>query len=137
MGAASSLATLGLNMALAREAEKKKAKAAGRDRDRQIQAIRARDAEAEREAAADLKRRLASSRARAGAAGLRSSGSVNAVLRGLTEESRAAQAARRRASDLRIDGLERKAGGRSLLDLSADFTRRGLSSRGTRSLLDL
>lgn len=134
MGAASSLATLGLNFALARQAEKAKAKATDRDRDRQIAGIKRRDAEAQRQADADLKRRLASSRARAGAAGLTSSGSAGAVLRGLTEESKAIQAARQRESALRIDGLRQSSGG-GLLDFSASFARRGLSRGGSRSLL--
>jgi hypothetical protein len=94
MGAFSSLATLGLNLALQRQAQRAEDRKLEKDRDRQLGDIAARDAEASRLQDLTLRRRLAEERARAGASGVGGTGgSADAILRGLEEEGRAVQAA--------------------------------------------
>ena len=89
MGALNSLATLGLNLALSQRAQANESKELRQERDRQIQAIRLRDAEDGRQQEQALRRRLAEERARAGGAGVGSSGgSADAILAGLVQESR-------------------------------------------------
>lgn len=146
MGALSSLATVGLNFALAERSARRQSRAAGADRDRQIAEIQTRDAEARREEEARLRRTLASQRARAGAAGVGGSGgSSEAVLRGLIEESEAGLAAREGLSAQRIGGIRSSASAasrRNLLDLVNGATRSSVRSLGRSvgrrgSLLDL
>ena len=107
MGALNSLATLGLNLALSQRAQANESKELRQERDRQIQAIRLRDAEDGRQQEQALRRRLAEERARAGGAGVGSSGgSADAILAGLVAgEPPAQDQARRRESDLRIDDI--------------------------------
>ena len=130
MGALSSLATVGLNAALAQQAAKREAGTINTDRDRQIQAIQRRDREAKREAAERLRRQLAAQRARAGAAGVAGTGSsAEAVLRGLVEETEADHEARTAASGTQIANLRqdaRTARRRNLLDRAGGATRAGL-----------
>jgi hypothetical protein len=103
MGAYSSLATMGLNLALSRQAQRQEDKQLERDRDRQVRDILARDAEARRQQDQSLRRRLAEERARAGAAGTGGTGgSADAILRGLEEESRAVRAAQEDSAESRI-----------------------------------
>jgi hypothetical protein len=145
MGALNSLATVGLNLALAQQSARRTARDIDNERDRQIQALRQRDEEEQRRQQEALRRRLATQRARAGAAGVASSGgSSDAVLRGLTEEAQAAQSARDQASAERIQDL-RRAASRSrrndLLDVVGSATSSSLGllgggSRSRRSLLD-
>jgi hypothetical protein len=142
MGALSSLATLGLNVALGQQADRRERRAIRQERDRQVETIRARDAEEERERQARLREAVARERARLAAAGLRGpAGSAEAVLRGLTEESELARRASRTESDRRVDEITRQARDRrrrSLLDLGGTLTRSAFGSRGTGgSLLDL
>lgn len=143
MGALSSLATLGLNAALATQADRRRTRQITSDRDRQLADIRARDADARRERDEALRRLLARERARAGAAGvLDVGGSADAILRGLTEESALAQQARDRQSAQRMAEITRGARDarrRSLLDTTDGVLRAGLGGRSTplRSLLDL
>jgi hypothetical protein len=146
MGALSSLATVGLNLALAQQSAKRTARDIDSERDRQIRALRQRDEEEQRRQQEALRRRLATQRARAGAAGVGSSGgSSEAVLRGLTEEAEATQSANDQASAQRIQDLRRTASRsrrNSLLDLVGGATRSSLgllggSTRSRRSLLDL
>jgi hypothetical protein len=121
MGALSSLATVGLNLALAQQASKQEARSIKGERDRQIQAIRQRDEEERREQQDLLRRRLAAQRARAGAAGVGGSGSAGAVLRGLIEEANADEQFRTMASSRQIADIRRDAGRRrrgNLLDLA-------------------
>jgi hypothetical protein len=146
MGALSSLATVGLNFALAQRSATRQASSINADRDRQIAEIQARDAEERRDEEAALRRRLASQRARAGAAGVGGrDGSSEAVLRGLVDETEAALGAQEQQSALRIGDIRRSASDarrRNLLDLVGGVSRSGLrtlsssSSRRT-SLLDL
>lgn len=146
MGALTSLATVGLNAALARQAARRQSRQIDAERDREIEAIRARDQEERREQRELLRRRLAAQRARAAAAGVGGlGGSSQAVLRGLVEEAEAEARAREAQSGRRIDDLRRSARlsrRRNLLDLVGDTSRSSLSllssgARRGRSLLDL
>jgi hypothetical protein len=144
MGALNSLATLGLNLALSQRAQANEAKQLRKERDRQIQAIRLRDTEDGRQRQLALRRRLAEERARAGGAGVGSSGgSADAVLAGLVEESRLQDQARQRESDLRVQDIRSTFEGRrqrSLLDFAGRSvtlgSRLASPSRTGRSLLD-
>jgi hypothetical protein len=144
MGALNSLATLGLNLALTRKAQQAQSKELRAERDRQVREIQARDAEERRQQEAALKRRLAEERARAGAAGVGGSGgSADAVLRGLSEESRALMAAQAQDSSRRIDAIRDAYEQRrrhNLLDFAGRWLSLGSSqlggSRSRRSLLD-
>lgn len=144
MGALSSLATVGLNLALAQQAAGRQSDETKGERNRQIQAIRQRDEEQRRQQEEALRRRLASQRARAGAAGVGGGGSADAVLRGLVEEADATEQARTAASNRQISDIRRSAGRsrrNNLLDLaggagSSAFSLFGRRS-GLNSLLDL
>ena len=144
MGALNSLAGLGLNLALQQQAQAGEEKWLRQERDRQLQAIRLRDTEDRRQQEQALRRRLAEERARAGGAGVGSSGgAADAVLGGLVEESRQLDAALRRESALRAQHIRADFAGRrrrSLLDFAGRSlslgSRYGASSRSGRSLLD-
>ena len=144
MGALNSLATLGLNLALGQRAQQAESKELRQERDRQLQAVALRDAQDQRQQEQSLRRRLAEERARAGGAGVGSSGgSADAILAGLVQESRLQQQARQRESGLRIDDIRDSFEGRRKRSL-LDFAGRSLtlgnramgSSRSGRSLLD-
>ena len=144
MGALSSLATLGLNLALSQQAQRAQAKELRQDRDLQIREIQLRDAEDRRQQEVALRRRLAEERARAGAAGVGSTGgSADAILRGLVEESRLLDGARRRETAQRLAGIRDSHDGRRRRNLLA-FADRTLSlgarfaggGQRSRSLLD-
>jgi hypothetical protein len=146
MGALSSLATVGLNAALAQQSARRTSRDINSERDRQIQALRQSEEEEQRRRQEDLRRRLSTQRARAGAAGVATSGgSSDAVLRGLTVEAEAAQSASDQASAQRIQDLRRGASRsrrNSLLDLVGSATGSSLgllggSTRSRRSLLDI
>ena len=143
MGALSNLATVGLNFALAQQAARQDSGDINRERDRQIREIQARNEEHRRRQQETLRRRLAAQRARAGAAGVGGGGSAQAVLRGLTEEAEADQAAEDDAAARRIADLRRRASQareRNLLELVGGVTRNTLGLLGggssRRSLLD-
>ena len=132
MGALSSLATVGLNLALAQQASQQESRAVKAERDRQIAAIRQRDEEQRREQEDLLRRRLAAQRARAGAAGVGGSGSAGAVLRGLVEEAQAEEQFRTATSSRQIADIRRDASRQrrnNLLDLA------GGAGTGAASLL--
>ena len=145
MGALTSLATVGLNLALAQQAASRQSRAIGADRDRQIEAIQQRDEEALREQRERLRRQLATQRARAAAAGVGSGGSSDAVLRGLIEEAEAGATARSLQSGQRNEDIRRHARTsrqRNLLELVGGATQSnarllGTGSRRGTSLLDL
>jgi hypothetical protein len=145
MGALSSLATVGLNLALAQQASNQQSRSVKAERDRQIEAIRQRDEEQRREQEDLLRRRLAAQRARAGAAGVGGSGSAGAVLRGLVEEADAEEQFRAAASNRQIADIRRDASRQrrnNLLDLaggagSSAASLLGRSSGRLFSLLDL
>jgi hypothetical protein len=144
MGALNSLATLGLNLALNQQAQTAESRELRQERDRQIAAIQQGDAEDRRQQEQALRRRLAEERARAGAAGVGSSGgAADAVLAGLVQESRLQDEARRRESALRVDDIRTSFEGRrrrSLLDFAGRSVALGSrfagSTRSGRSLLD-
>ena len=143
MGALNSLATLGLNLALGQRAQQAESKELRQERDRQLQAVALRDAQDQRQQEQSLRRRLAEERARAGGAGVGSSGgSADAIVAGLVEESRALDAERRQQSRLRIDDIKHgydARNRRSLLDFagrSVSLGNRMAGGRGGRSLLD-
>jgi hypothetical protein len=134
MGALSSLATMGLNMALSSQAQKSQDKQLSGQRDQQIRQIQLQSAEDRRKSDAALKRRLAEERARAGAAGVGGSGgSADAVLRGLEEESSALQASRDAENAQRIAAIRDTFGERRKRNL-LDFGSQWLNA-GTRNLL--
>lgn len=143
MGALSSLATVGLNLALADQAQRRQSRTINAERDRRVDDIERRSAEEQRRSDERLRRQLASQRARAGAAGVGGSASANAILRGLVEEADATDQARRQEASQSIETLNRnarRARRNNLLDLAGSSTRQGLSllNSGTgRSLLDL
>ena len=103
MGGLSSLASVGLNLALGQEAMRREGKEAKAERDRQIAAITRSSSEDDRQQASALRRRLASERARAGAAGAATTGgSIDAILRGLEREAEFDARARRDATAARV-----------------------------------
>ena len=127
MGALNSLATLGLNLALGQQAQQAQGKELRQERDSQLRAIRLRDAEERRQQETALRRRLAEERARAGAAWVGSSGgSADAILRGLVEESRLLDAARRQETAQRVDEIRTAYDGRRRRNL-LDFADRTLT----------
>lgn len=143
MGALSSLASVGLNLALADQAQKRQSRTINADRDRRVGEIEQRNTEEQRRAAERLRRQLASQRARAGAAGVGDSASSNAILRGLVEEASAVDRVRQQEAAQSIDTLNRNAQTarrNNLLDFAGTSARQGLSliRPGSRtSLLDL
>ncbi|MFO1039691.1 MAG: hypothetical protein U1E45_22835 [Geminicoccaceae bacterium] len=142
MGAIGSLATIGLNMALARKAQRSDDSNLKDERDLKVRDILARDAEARRQQEQTLRRRLAEERARAGASGVGGTGgSADAVLKGLVEESRAESAASATATANDLEAINRAFENRrkqNLLDYNARWLNvgRSLSAKGLRSLLD-
>jgi hypothetical protein len=136
MGALSSLATLGLNLALAQQASKQQSGSVKAERDRQIAAIRQRDEQQQREQADLLRRRLAAQRARAGASGVGGSGSAGAVLRGLMEEATTENRARAATSNRQIAEIRRSASQQrrsNLLDLAGGVGTSAASLAGSGS----
>jgi hypothetical protein len=140
MGALSSLATTGLNLALSQQAASGQARDIRQERDQQIQEIQARNREENRKRRAELRRRLAAERARAGAAGVATpGGSSDAVLRGLVQETDQAQRAagnsvRRQITELR--GNASSARRNSLLDFAGNAAGSLFGGSGRSSLLD-
>jgi hypothetical protein len=133
MGALSSLATLGLNLALSRQAQRAEDKQQRSAAAQQIERIRLDSAGDRQRAEAELRRRIAAERARAGAAGVAlTGGSADAVIRGLEEESRAEEAARAAEDEARVAAIRDSLGQRRRRNL-LDFTSRWLNA-GTRSL---
>jgi hypothetical protein len=144
MGALNSLASVGLNLALQQKAQAAEDKQLRQERDRQLEAIRLRDTEDQRQQQQALRRRLAEERARAGGAGVGSSGgAADAILSGLVAESRELDAARTRESALRAEDIRNGFSDRRRRSL-LDFASRSLAlgggvargSRSRRSLLD-
>jgi len=140
MGAFSSLATTGLNLALSQQAAAGQARDARKERDQRIREIQARSREEIRKRRDELRRRLAAERARAGAAGVTTSGgSSDAVLRGLVERTNAANRATSSAVNRQINELHQSAKNSrrdSLLNFAGGFTNSLLGTSGNSSLLD-
>lgn len=139
MGGFSSLANLGLNVALSQQAAQKQNKDLQKDRDRQIAAIMRDDREAERQQASALRRRQASERARAGATGTATTGgSIDAILRGLEREAQFDSAARRETAAARVQQIRATFGTRQRNNLLKTTNRLLGTSNSTlrRNLLD-
>jgi hypothetical protein len=141
MGALTSLATTGLNLALSQQAASGQTREARQERDRRIQEIQARNREESRKRREELRRRLAAERARAGAAGVASrGGSSDAVLRGLVQQTDSAEQAaasgiRRQISELRRNA--RSVRRNSLLDFAGNVAGSVFGGSGRSSLLDV
>lgn len=144
MGAATSLATLGLSYAVGRQKQKRENELTAAEAQIQAADIRARERALRKRDEALLKARLASQRARAGAGGTATGGgSIDAVLRGLTEQTRMSISERKRDADRQIAALGTRSQLRqrnNLLDFDSDFLGRsaGTAARLGRdfSLLD-
>lgn len=144
MGATSSLASLGLNLALSKIAADTEADRTSAGRKAQIKQIKAADAEAQRQQAQALERRIAQQRAKAGASGVGGvGGSIDAVVRGLTEESASQKAANEAETKAKINKVNSTYSGRqatNLLDFNNNWLGLGGSTMGLgssrRSLLD-
>jgi hypothetical protein len=134
MGALTSLATTGLNLALSQQAASGHARDTRQERDRRIQEIQARNREENRKRREELRRRLAAERARAGAAGVAiQGGSSDAVLRGLVEETDRAEQATANSVRRQISELRRNASSarrNSLLDLAGNVAGSVLGGSG-------
>ncbi|MCB9941983.1 MAG: hypothetical protein H6823_27415 [Planctomycetaceae bacterium] len=98
-----SLASVGLNLALGQQAMRQESKEAKAERDRQIAAIMRSSSNNDKLQANALRRRLASERVRAGAAGTATTGgSIDAILRGLEREAEQDAQARREATAQKV-----------------------------------
>jgi hypothetical protein len=141
MGALTSLATTGLNLALAQQAASGQTRDTRQERDRRIQEIQARNREETRKRREELRRRLAAERARAGAAGVATpGGSSDAVVRGLVEETDRAEQVAGSSVRAQISELRRNASSarrNSLLDLAGTTAGSVFGGPGRSSLLDL
>ncbi|MBK8909009.1 MAG: hypothetical protein KDG49_20625 [Geminicoccaceae bacterium] len=103
MGGLNSLASVGLNLALGQQAMRQESKEAKAERDRQIAAIMRSSSNNDKLQANALRRRLASERVRAGAAGTATTGgSIDAILRGLEREAEQDAQARREATAQKV-----------------------------------
>lgn len=136
MGALSSLATTGLNVALQQQAQAAEARRQAATRDRQIKEVLANDAESRRQSDAALQRRLAQERARAGARGVGGvggvGGAIDAVTAGLTQETQATEAARSAQAARRVQAIRDRYASRQSSNL-LDFGNQLLG--GTTDLL--
>jgi len=138
MGGLSSLASLGLNVAMGQQASRRENRDLKKERDRQIEAIMRDNREAERKQADALRRRQASERARAGATGTATTGgSIDAILRGLEREADLDTNARRNVANARVEQIKDTFGTRRRNNLLGATNRLLGSSASTfgRSLL--
>ena len=142
MGAYSSLATLGLNLALSQAAQRSRSDQLGKQEDQQASDILASDAATRQQQASDLAQRMAAERARLGAAGVGTTGgSADAVLSGLQDQGDLAQQALDAQTTSRLDQVQQSFDQRqrsNLLDFSNQWLGVGSSLLGGqgRSLLD-
>ena len=141
MGGMNNLAAIGMNMALTQEARRRDDRRARKERTRKIAELDEKTAKAVRSEHDALAARIASARARAGAAGTGTTGgAIDALVRGLEQETETDIAGLMQERRNRVEGLlQSSASGRkrNLLDfasvLSGFPAKRG---RGYRSLLD-
>ena len=139
MGGLSSLASLGLNVALRQQAARREGRDLKKERDRQIAALMRDTEESERQQATALRRRQASGRARAGAAGTATSGgSIDAIMRGLERDVDLDADARRQATSARIDQIIDTFGSKRRNNLLTATNRLlgGMTGVNRRNLLD-
>lgn len=136
------LATLGFQLALQTEARRRAERDLAREERSRRRALRARFEQAAAEERQDLAQRLAAARARAGAAGVATGSSFDAVLRGLEKRTaeRLADARERYAADLSaVEELFGRRRRRDLLQRTERFLPYAsdlLGRFGRRSLLD-
>ena len=144
MGSVSSLASLGLNLALQRQAQRAQDKNLEQDKQQQLRDIMAKDTETRRQQDAALQSQLARTRARFGAANVGGTGgSADAVLAGLQQESQLEQAAQSDATSRRLALVNDTFANRqrqNLLDSTSRWLDLGSSALGVqparRSLLN-
>ncbi|HFD16384.1 MAG TPA: hypothetical protein ENJ38_08785 [Rhodospirillales bacterium] len=122
MGGISTLASLGLNAALQREAQKRADRNLRKEEERRRKELLRRFEAQTRRTDEALRRRLAAERARAGAAGIATGGSFDAILRGLQSEAERRRKEQRDALALDLAALGDSFGTRR---------RRNLLERGT------
>ncbi len=134
MGSYSSLATTGLNLLAAQQAQQQAKKDLRNKEKQQSRKIEAQLRAEERKQRDRLLKRISAERARAGAAGVATSGgSVDAILRGLETESKIASAYRQDEANRELDALrsgiesQRR---RNLLQLSNQYASAGISALG-------
>ena len=132
MGGISTLASLGLNAALQREAQKRADRNLRREEKRRRKELLQRFEAEARKSEQALRRRLAAERARAGAAGVATGGSFDAILRGLESEAERRLKERRDALALDLDALGARFGSRRRRNLLERST--GLLGLGRRAL---
>lgn len=119
MGGLGNLATLGLNLALQQQAQRRRSSRLAREERAQRRELAARLAEQQRRTEEILREQLARSRARAGAAGVATGASFDAILRGLRSRAQQEDELDRSAFGARIDRLRRSValeGRRNLLE---------------------
>ena len=138
MGALNSITALGPNAALSQRAQSSRDDDLQKQQARQLRILQLRSAEDQRQQDQALQRRIAQERARAGAAGVGSTGgAADAIVRGLTEEAGQATAARDQLLSEQTDAVRdsfRQRRQRNLLDGTERLLSLGRSSGG-RSLL--
>ncbi len=125
MSGLGTLATLGLELALQSEAYRRRRRELAREKRERRRELLARLAEEERKAREKLLERLAATRARAGAAGVATGSSFDAVLRGLERRSEAEMEADRARLAQRLEAVD---------DLYRRRARRDLLARSERWL---
>ena len=141
MGAYTSLATLGLDLALSQAGQHGRSDQLAKEQQQQESDILANDAVAQQQQAA-LAQRMAAERAQLGAAGVGATGgSADAVLSGLQDQADLSQAALDAQTTSRLDQVQQAFGERqraNLLDFSNQWLGAGSSLLGGsgRSLLD-
>jgi hypothetical protein len=141
MGAYSSLASLGLDLALSQAGQQERSSQLARQEGQQVDDIVASDAVAQQQQAAGAAQRLAAERARLGAGGVDTTGgSADAVLSGLQDQSDLAQQALDAQTTSRLDQVQQTFDQRqraNLLDFSNNWLNVGSGLLGQgRSLLD-
>jgi hypothetical protein len=142
MGAYSSLATLGLNLALSQAAQRSRNDQLGKQADQQVNDILASDAASRQQQAQAQAEQMAAARARLGAAGVGTTGgSADAVLSGLQDQGDLTQQALDAQTTSRLDQVQQSFDQRqraNLLDFSNRWLGVGSSLLGGqgRSLLD-
>ena len=137
MGGVSSLASLGLNLALSQQAASKQKKELQKDRDEKIADLQAKTSAASAKAQDKLRRQLADQRARAGANGIASTGgSIDAVLRGLEQQTARDITERERQAATQVDQIRSSFSSKQQRNL-LDFSSRWLGSSGKSSVSSL
>lgn len=108
MGGLSNLAMLGVNLALQQQASRRSASRLAKQERAQRRELALRLAEQQRRTEELLREQLARTRARAGAAGVATGASFDAILRGLEREARESERLDREAYAAELDRLREK-----------------------------